>query len=297
MEFPGSSTTVHLFGAGLHRYTEVTSSVLSTAETNEYVFIPDEIFTVAAQSGKVTSAEAGKIFWIETSQRAQLAAVLTIARTAAWVAASSREYEAQAIGPFAACCRALVEATGDSCDALNRTALTIAENASMISRELSGQGQGAVSEELENLLIHFTHARKLKKDETVPALHSAKATAHYISVVTSMGLPNSAEFYGALCELMHPAAASMEHYYLPTDRGFRLTFDNEGDALERFVTEYQETLHGILPLALNPALLALRVCSSLGLGPTPRALTQMNFAPIPIWGRIAQGLKAAGLQA
>ena len=286
-----------VFGPAISIYAQPVDDILSGMADDEYVFIPGDIFTAAHNRREVPPADLGKIFWIETLQRAQIASLITCGRTAQWIEACGREYGAGALGAFAACCRSLVEATGDSGDALNHVALTIAENAAVVRNELSGNGVGAVSRDLDTALIHFSHGRRVAAGEDAPSYHKAKSTGAYVAVVNDMGLPRAMHFYGALCEVMHPAAPGMAHFYVASDRGFRLSFETEREALKTFVGEHQASLSGLLPLALNPALLTLRVCAAFGLGSVPEALRRMNFDSIPIWKRIAAGLRAAGLPA
>lgn len=188
-------------------------------------------------------------------------------------------------------------ATGDSCHTLNAVAMTLAENAVGIRRELSGGGVGATSTDLEDLPIHFTHARKVPKGEAAPASHNAEATIAYVRTLMTMGFPKEEVFYKALCERMHPAAAGLAHYYVPSEHGFRISFDQDRPAMEAFVSEYQASMHDILSIALNPALLTLRVCGTFGIGTSPEALRSLDFSPIAVWSRTDAGLQTADLSA
>jgi len=295
--FTPSPTSERLFGPAFRAYLTSINAIADAVAADEYVFIPTEVFAAVAERGSVTPGEAGKIFWIETLQRAQLAAILTLGRTAGWVEGARREYDAGALAPFTACVRALVEATGDSCHTLNAVAVTLAENAVGIRRELSGSGVGATSTELEDLLIHFTHARKVPKGEEAPASHNAESTIAYIRTLKAMGLPQAEEFYKALCERMHPAAAGLAHYYVPSEHGFRISFDQDRPAMDAFVGEYEASMHDLLSLAFNPALLTLRVCGAFGIGTSPEALRRIDFSPVALWARVDAGLRAAGLPA
>lgn len=287
-----TAEAVAIFGRGVHIYAPMVNAIASGLDQEPYGFIDSATFEEAVRCGELDQAGIGRIVWFEILQRARLAATLSIIRTASWIEASVREHQAGAFAPFTACCRALVEATGDSCDALNFVALTLAEQSEAIRRELGGQGCGIVSQELEDALIEFTHARKIPNGTEAPAHHNAKPTWEYIKVLTRMQLPAAGAFYGALCERMHPAKAGLDHYYGPGHSGgFQLTLSSEVGALEAFVAEYQETLHGILPLALNPALLTLRVCGSFGLWSIPEILEATDFGPIPIWQRISEALE------
>lgn len=283
--------TTALFGRGVGIYAPIVNALGAVLDQESYEFMDTAEFADAVRRGDLTQGAMGRIVWFEILQRARLVANLSIIRTANWIDACVREHQAGALAPFTSCCRALVEATGDSCDSLNFVASTLAEQSAAIRRELAGNGIGVVNSELEDILIHFTHARKLPKGADAPASHEAKTTAAYIKVLTRMGLPKAAPFYGALCERMHPAEAGMSHYYAPNpDGGFRLTLDREREALEAFVAEHRETLHGILPLAFNPAVLTLRVCGTFGLWGIPRVLEETDFSSIPIWPGIADAL-------
>ena len=287
-------TTTALFGPGVQTYAALVNGVAAGISHEPYEFIDDGAFEDAVRRGGLNQAAIGRIIWSELLQRARLAATLSMIRTASWIEASARERQLGAFAPFAACCRALLEAAGDSCDALNFVALTLAEHSVQIRQELSGNGGGATSLELEEVLIHFTHARHIPKGVNAPTSHKAKKTGDYLDVLSSMGLPAAKAFYGALCERMHPAQPGLTYYYRTKKDGtFTLTLDGEAAALDDFVDEYGETLREILPLALNPALLTLRVCGAFGLWSISPTLESANFDAIPVWARIKTALKLA----
>ena len=71
-----------------------------------------------------------------------------------------------------------------------------------------------ISKELEDTLIHFTHARKLSKGEDAPSTHRARQPWEYIKRIEEMNNNGVKELYSELCELVHPAADSVLMWFV-----------------------------------------------------------------------------------
>lgn len=102
--------------------------------------------------------------------------------------------------------------------------LTLAEHHRKIQAEVKGKGSGPVflSGELENTLIHFTHARK--KTDGAPDSHKARPTWEYLKFIEGMKITGSKELYGHLCELVHPASESVSTMFVATEGGLIIDY-------------------------------------------------------------------------
>ncbi|TJW53756.1 MAG: hypothetical protein E5X65_14795 [Mesorhizobium sp.] len=114
----------------------------------------------------------GHIYWTEMLYRAHMASVASVFRTSRWIKVAVREHEAGSLYGCASACRSLIESAGDINHSLGPVARTLAYNKDAIRAEISGQvGEPMLSaKELEDTLIHFTHARKVLKTEKTPAV-------------------------------------------------------------------------------------------------------------------------------
>ena len=92
--------------------------------------------------------------------------------------------------PFCASFRALIESAADGYDALSNVASTLAEYREIVNQSLQGKAeQPVLAVELEDQLIHFSHARKLSKRDASPLSHKAKPTADYVRSLEKADLP------------------------------------------------------------------------------------------------------------
>ena len=151
-------------------------------------------------------AERNKIYWREILYRAHFGASAGLLRLHEWMLGAQRAYRDRNVMVLAAALRGFVEACADTVDALSDVAPTLADCHGIIRPAIAGKltDVTALLPELENSLIHFAYARKLKRDAG-PRLHEAKTAKDYISVVAE-SVPEIADSYALLCEYSHPAA-------------------------------------------------------------------------------------------
>jgi hypothetical protein len=189
---------------------------------------------------------------------------------------------------WTASCRGLVEAVGDSMHALMPVGLTIAEHHRPISAALLAvDGQDLfVNRELEDMLIHFSHARRItKSDKDAPPSHRAKHTAEYIALLDSMKIPGVTDLYSELCEFMHPAASSVSCMFVPSDDGLggRIDLQHDARVIKDLLTRHRPAFRELLMPAFNPILLTFRVLDHFGQFPAAKALDGVDFSSIPAW--------------
>lgn len=202
-----------------------------------------------------------KVYWDELLGRAHLAAAVSIIRAFRWSSGMCVSYSNSLFLPFCASFRALIESTADGYDALGNVAVTLAECRDIVNAALQLRAaQPEVAKELEDQLIHFSHARRLSRGDTAPATHKAKQVADYVQSLEKANLPHLYECYSELCQYTHPAAHSVAHLLIPSSDGsFLLTPAHDQLRIEGLVEKYRSLVLPLLMFAFNPGVLVLKV--------------------------------------
>jgi hypothetical protein len=91
---------------------------------------------------------------------------------------------------------------------------TLAENFSSFERALKGEFSMGVliCQPLEDVLIHYSHGRKIPKGQVVDDSHHAKTMQKYLETLEESGSRQVRDLYSELCEITHPAAATV-HFF------------------------------------------------------------------------------------
>ena len=252
---------------------------------SEYSFMPSADYQILLETDL---AGAMKVYWTEILYRAHYSSLISLLRTIGWVEATLAAARESTFYGFAASYRGLLEAAADSHDALSTTLVNLAHSHILVRQALDGVLEGmALHPTLENELIHFTHARRLPKEEDAPDSHRARPTTHYLKVLEgSCELP-VLECYRKLCEITHPAAASAFLYSESDGHGrWRI-----GDTSDRELIEAFCRIHGglggpVLVLGVAPALYQLRVVQEFGLPELSSPDLELLSVDGPVWTEI-----------
>lgn len=283
------SRTEPLFGPPAKLYGPVVGGTVPRLCSTSYRFWNAENLVSGLHSGTITVAEINCVTVAEALNYAHLAATTSLVRSCRWFEASWREYESDNLLGWAACLRSLLEAIGDTIDGLGGVAITLADNMPELMRGLTGFDGGILDlGELEDQLIHFSHARKISRAErsSVPDSHVPRKTYEYIDILRSAGVPDTATLYAELCEIGHPASKSLSWMHEATDGGFRISPDQDRIAIEAIIKSHGADLHLLPSLAFNPGLLALRVLVKFGLFPPLPELRSFSFQDARQWDQI-----------
>lgn len=235
---------------------------------------------------------AGIQYWREILDRAHFASATSIIRTVNWVRAIDSAYEDKNFLSFMSSVRALTEFSGDAIHSLNQVPLTIAENSSEISRMLGGNSNPIVSSSnLENSLIHYTHARKLKKSDASAESHRAEQTHVYVKSLEPYA-PKIYEMYKVLCGYAHPAAQSVGAHMRPlNENDWSLMVDPGKDLISSFIVEWRSQFSELPMLATNQALCTLKVLSVIdGRRYGSSFASKVDLSAIPLWLKCASHL-------
>src|SRR5690606_5400022 len=137
---------------------------------------------------------------------------------------------------------------------------TLASIKDQVKAEIDGRSSGPllISAELEDSLIHFTHARKLKKADEVPDSHRALQSFKYIDYVDRMKIVGVKELYAKLCEIVHPAAESVAVTFATKDGAWIVDPLNEHIVLQDMLAANRSTLSGVVMASYNAPIMILR---------------------------------------
>lgn len=281
-----------IFGEAATAYGTIVNEIAPFIGREQYRFEDPEVFERNSADPRFGPTYINRTYWYETLERAHLAAVASILRTCRWVDLAVREYEAENIFGWASAARSIIEAAGDAGDSLGVVPRTLANNRGRIEACLAGKSSVLfTSAELEDALIHFSHARKISKGEIAPDSHRAKSSAAYVGFVADLKVGDVRSLYAHLCEIVHPAALSVAVIFNNKGGAFVVDPEMERDLLKRDVEGSREVLGGALMAALNPALLTLRVLHSFDLFTKINPLRKVDFSPIPAWPSIEKALR------
>lgn len=284
-----------LFGPSTLFYVPLIREIIPWVFSVEYDFEDADEYREKVQDQTYTPAEANRICWREILFRAHIVVAASLYRTCRLLDATVRENRAANLPGWASCTRALLEAAGDSSEPLRAIPGTLAEHHRWIRTCLSGQAREfSGSTELEDRMIHFTHARRLRRSEklTVPPSHNAKATHEYISDLATYGMPDAPKLYSELCEISHPASKSVSYIFYPIDEGstFRVDPRRDRNTIDAMVMKYRHVFNDLLMVSFNSILISLRVFHAFHLFPNIAPLRSVNFSTIPAWADIEAAL-------
>ena len=288
----------------LHRqakpFVELIDSLSLESLTTRYSFVDNEEY---AKLLTRDVSEGMRVYWTELLSRAHIAAVTSILRSRHWMSAVLSAYsERNALG-FAAAFRALMESSADTSVGLRSTPLTLAHLHPRILEALAGRATTMFgSKELEDHLIHYTHARFLKPDErdSLPRTHKALRPSALKDLKELGNADKVAAAYRFLSDLTHPAAASVSIWLAPVEAtGLEFTLSpKQGEAvITAFLEEYETVLVDVLMLAFNTPIVVLHTLNQFPIRAlhTP-ALLKVDLGGLAAWRRAVSEMEAAAGQ-
>lgn len=277
-----------VFGEQSKVYGLIVNDIVSDLAKDRYNFEDLGEFEQNALDAGTGRDHAGRVYWTEMLYRAHMSSVAAVFRTTRWIEVAIREHDAGSLYGCAAACRSLIESAGDIGLSLGPVAHTLARIKDKVKAEISGRASEPmlISKELEDSLIHFTHARKIAKAEEAPDSHKAMQSFKYIDYVDQMKISGVKDFYARLCEIVHPAAESVSVTFVPEGDAWIVDPRNESAVLEKLLAERRSTLSGVVMASYNAPLLILKTLHSFDLFTKLTGLRKYRFDDIPEWNRV-----------
>ncbi len=247
--------------------------------------------------------QAMKVYWSETLERAHIAAVTATLRSRLWLSALLSTEVSNNVLAFSAAFRGLLESAADTTTSLLQIPISLAQNYPLITDALSGSASKvAVSKELEDELIHYSHGRFVNRSErdSTPKPHRARSVHEYLKVFENLNANKVAECYRWLCDLTHPGAPSVLMWLVPLDdegSELMLSKDPREAMIANFLSQYESVLHDVLTFAFNPPVLVL---NTLNYFPIKKLHTQellkYSLDSIAAWKNCRNELERRGAQ-
>jgi hypothetical protein len=241
--------------------------------------------------------EGIRVQTVELLYHAHFAAVATLVRASRWAEGCLAAYSSDLFLPFCASARGLLEAVGDSFDALPQVPLSLAENHLTIKAALSSTSPPTLMnyKQIEDVLLHFSHAKRVDRGQRleVPGYVPAKFPSEYTKPLEAYEPGGFYAWYQELCELAHPASDSVCYMLLPQNDG-RLAFHPSIDRerIRAHIAVHQQRLTELLRLSQVPALVMLRVLSHIG--PSElcvSTLRDIDISHIQLWKKCAAAMR------
>ncbi|CDF83111.1 hypothetical protein PKB_1753 [Pseudomonas knackmussii B13] len=236
----------------------IIKSLIESSIDRNYVFACEDEFN------KLPPSEIQKTYWKEIIYRAHWAATSSLIRTKKWLDACNSAIEGENYIAFCSSMRGLLESTTDAYSALGSVPLTLAEVSAHIAKALQGNELKSVviSEELEDALIHFIFARKLSKNEKAPKSHNAKTASSMIDELDSANLPFK-NFYSDLCQIVHPAAQSIDWLINEQDGVYTIAEPKDIDLIKSISGKYQSCIEQLILYPTNISIFIYQVINEL----------------------------------
>jgi hypothetical protein len=240
--------------------------------------------------------EAQAIYWREMILRIHLASCSALRRHGEWLRSLVMAVEEECLFGAFASYRGFLESAADSFYSLGAVPTSIAPNMSAISSRLRQKSDKTkmlfVSEELENRLIHFSHARKLDHGESTDPVHAAKQIREYLNGIerAGVGVKGVHALYSELCGITHPSAESVGIWYEAekgaSDVVWRRHNVSPTARFKQFLGRWKATSEGVINVAFVPAFMALRILHKFDFLPKIPKLKSFPFDTFPVWRQI-----------
>jgi len=194
-------------------------------------------------------------------ERSRIAALTSLVRSQRWLSATLDAQKAGNAMGFAASLRGFLESAADAHDVMSYLPDTLAKmfpylylvliKSSDVNRLSIDMGQ------LEAKLIHYVYARRKNKGEVMLPYHQNQTNADYIRAIEHFAAAGSMALYGELCELTHPAAASVSCFIDEAEHVLTFNASKDADVIDDLSLRYENTIEQLVIFSLNPALMSL----------------------------------------
>lgn len=251
----------NLFGKAGEVYPRILKNIVEEASGVAYPFKSDDEFKALLMN------DMHRVYWEEILYRVHWAVVVNSVRHLRWfdacVVHSSTHPNYLA---FSAALRGLLESSADVSFSLAAVPLTLASASGKIIKALDGSldADFIVSAELEDALIHFHHARGVKKQEEVPPTHKAKTATNYINAIEMDEYPVR-DLYSELCQLVHPAKQSLHWSSRLNKEGWSTEGFNDIESIHDLIGRYEESISWIQQSSGNTVVFLAQVLNMLPL--------------------------------
>jgi hypothetical protein len=240
---------------------------------------------------------AQAIYWREMTLRIHLACCASLLRHGSWLNALLIAIQGNCLFGMYAACRGFLESAADAVYSLGGVPATLAPNLTFIRARIKEKPTDtvAISKELEDRLIHFSHGRKLQRGEIADPVHSAKQIREYLDGLKQLGIADVHALYGELCSISHPSAESVVIWFDGVKEGDQVTWSRTGaeqrERIDEFLDRWRATNVGVFNAAFVPVFMSLRILHKLDFLPKIPGLKSFPLERFPTWERIERQMR------
>jgi hypothetical protein len=264
-------------------------SIEAATREQTYTFMDLEAYNAL---GLQRPEGAQAIYWREMIMRIHLACCASLLRHGEWLNALLVSVEANCLFGTYAACRGFLESAADAFYSLGPVPKTLAPNLTIIRARIKEKPTDIIfaSKELEDRLIHFSHGRKLRRDEIADPVHAAKQIREYLDGLKQAGIMDVHALYGELCSISHPSAESVAIWFDGAKESHEVIWRRTGaekrERIDKFLIDWRETNEGVFNAAFVPIFMSLRVLHKLDFMPKIPSLKSFPLESFPAWKEI-----------
>lgn len=198
--------------------------------------------------------EALKVYWKEILERVHELNLISIQRNLKWFEGIMLGVQYENLFVFSASYRGLIESISDALDALKYVNRRLPEKEKTINKVMDGSlkvirnGEHLkqfIDGELENTLIHFTHARDVWGEKEPPNSHKKKKFHEYADNFEPEYSEAARKAWRELCQFTHPSHSSVAAYILPQDndgKSWKIGLDHDFLQILMFTYKHKNLL-------------------------------------------------------
>lgn len=273
-----------VFGPSGLAYRRLIDPILAESVGTRYSFVTNDEF------GELEPERQARVYWEEILYRAHWSALSNLIRHSKWWQACHdlSVVTANFLG-FCAALRSMVEAAADAQHSLGRFPLAVGRAFAHVVASLEGKAGACVaSPELEDALIHYICGRRLSKSEAdAPASHTAKPPAEYLKAINITQL-DMLDLYGALCQVVHPAAPSIAWLVRTEGDSFCVSLGQDHSQIATLCGRFAAEIEWTQQCSVNSSLLTLRALNAL---PVTTLHTRLvSDLEIPGWQKVVDAI-------
>lgn len=248
-----------IFGLSGDIYPPIIQDLLDASYNKKYQFLSNDDFKL------LNGIDTNYVYWIEILYRSHWGATSNLIRHDKWYELC---HNSSIVKPnyiaFCSGLRGLLECAADTYDALGSVPLTIAQALRDIEDALLRRPtlKRVFSKELEDSLIHFAFARKLKKHEDAPKSHEAKNASDYIAQLDSEALPLKS-LYAELCQVVHPAHQSTAWFVGVEEQNYKIQRPDDLALILSMCGRYKECIEYLQRISVNTSIFIFKVLNML----------------------------------
>ena len=285
---PESTLSAH-FGSFAVSTWKLLPSIEAATRKQTYTFMDLETYNALARE---RPEHAQAIYWREMIVRVHLACCASLLRHGEWLNALLIAIEGNCLFGTYAACRGFLESAADAFYSLGPVPKTLAPTLTSIRARIKEKPTDtvAISKELEDRLIHFSHGRKLQRGEITDPVHAAKQIRDYLDGLKHAGIRDVHAFYAELCSITHPSAESVVLWFDEAKEGheviWRRTGTGQRERIDEFLNHWRETNVGVFNAAFVPVFMSLRVLHKIDFLPKIPSLKSFPLESFTAWKQI-----------